>query len=71
MVVLSRAMARPQPIPEDPTEEAPKGYAPVYFIGIPGPAYKAISDAAAKRNMTIAQLVSNALSEYLKKTEGD
>lgn len=35
---------------------------------VPGSTYKAISDAAAKRNMTLAQLVSNALTEYLKKT---
>ena len=63
-------MARPVPVPvEDRSEEqAPKEYAPAYFIMVPGPTYKAISDAAAKRNLTLAQLVSNAFTEYLKKT---
>lgn len=70
-MVLSRSMARPTPIPETQEEAPPKEYAPAYFLMVPGPAYKEISDAAAKRNMTIAQLVSNALSEYLKKTQGD
>lgn len=59
-------MARPTPIEVPP--EAPPQYAPAYFIMLPGASYKAISDAAAKRNMTLAQLVSVALSEYLKKT---
>jgi hypothetical protein len=63
-------MARVTPIPEDAPAETPKGYAPAYFIVVPGPTYKELSDAAAKRNMTLAQLVSNAFSEYLKKTEG-
>ena len=61
-------MARPTPIEERSEEPAPKGYAPAYFIMLPGSTYKAISDAAAKRNMTLAQLVSNAFTEYLKKT---
>jgi hypothetical protein len=63
-------VARPVPVTvEDHSEErAPSEYAPAYFIMIPGVTYKAISDAAAKRNMTLAQLVSNAFTEYLKKT---
>jgi hypothetical protein len=55
-------MARPSPIP---TPE-PEGSAPVYFLTIPEMAYKALSDAAAKKNLTLAQLVAKALSEYLK-----
>ena len=63
-------MARPVSVPvEDPVEEqAPGEYAPAYFIMVPGPTYKAISDAAAKRDLTLAQLVSRALTEYLSKT---
>jgi hypothetical protein len=63
-------VARPVPVPvQDHSEEqVPREYAPAYFLMVPGPTYKAISDAAAKRNMTLAQLVSNALTEYLKKT---
>lgn len=65
-------MARPVPIAEPPTEDpVPKGYEPAYFLVVPALTYKAISDAAAKRNMTLAALVSAALSEYLKKSEGD
>jgi hypothetical protein len=61
-------MARPTPIEAVP-EETPPEYAPAYFLMLPGSSFKAISDAAAKRNMTLAQLVSVALSEYLKKSE--
>jgi hypothetical protein len=43
---------------------------PVYFLAIPELAYKALSDAAAKKNMTLAQVVATALSEYLKNNGG-
>jgi hypothetical protein len=33
---------------------------------VPELAYKALSDAAAKRNLTLAQLLSEAVSAYLK-----
>lgn len=60
---------RPRPLPDpEPEEAVPPEYAPAYFLMVPGLTYKAISDAAAKRNMTLAQLVSAALSEYLKHT---
>lgn len=58
-------MARPHPIPTD-DPEAPASAAPLYFLTIPEPAYKALSDAAAKKNLTLAQLVAQAISEYLK-----
>ena len=61
-------MVRPSPIPmPEPSEETA---GPVYFLTIPEMAYKALSDAAAKRNKTVAQLVASAISEYLKNTEG-
>ena len=61
-------MARPTTLIADlPSEEdAPPGAAPVYFLAVPELAYKALSDAAAKHNMTLAQLLSEAVSAYLK-----
>lgn len=62
-------MARPQPIPMPESEEN-VATGPVYFLAIPELAYKALSDAAAKKNMTLAQVVATALSEYLKNNGG-
>lgn len=39
------------------------------FCTLPAPLFKLLSDAAAERQMTLAQLLSTAVSEYLKKTE--
>ena len=63
-------MARPSPVllPDELASEAKA--APLYFLTVPEVAYKALSDAAAKRNLTLAQLVAKAISEYLKSTEG-
>lgn len=61
---------RSTPIATTDTPEQPEGYTDSYFLMVPGLTYKQLSDAAAKRNMTITQLVSTALSEFLKKTEG-
>lgn len=65
-------MARPTALLADlsPSEEAPPGAAPVYFLAVPEQAYKALSDAAAKKNLTLAQLLSEAVSAYLKNDEG-
>jgi hypothetical protein len=64
-------MARPSPVSTQDigSEDASKA-SPVYFLTIPELAYKALSDASAKRNKTVAQLVAVAISEYLKNTEG-
>ena len=62
-------MARPVPIPT-PEDDAPPQAAPVYFLAVPELAYKALSDAAAKRNLSIAQMLSAAITDFLKKTEG-
>lgn len=59
---------RPTHIPQP--EVAPQGGTDLYFLAVPGVTYKQLSDAAAVRNLTLAQLVSAAFSEYLKKTEG-
>lgn len=61
---------RPTPIAATDTPERPDSYTDSYFLVVPGLTYKQLSDAAAQRNMTITQLVSTALSEFLKKTEG-
>lgn len=61
-----RATAIPEPKEEE--EQAPPGFAQTYFIMVPSLTYKAIIEAAAKRNMTVAQLVSTAFSDFLKKT---
>lgn len=65
-------MARSSPVltQEDLSSEDASKASPVYFLTIPELAYKALSDAAAKRNQTAAQLVAVAISEYLKNTEG-
>lgn len=39
------------------------------MIGLPLPTVRALSDAAKARNMTLAQVLAQAISEYLKKTE--
>lgn len=40
------------------------------FLAVPMPLFNQLSDEAAKRNQTLAQLLSAALSEYLKKSIG-
>jgi len=62
-------MASPVPIPTS-EDDAPPQAAPVYFLAVPELAYKALSDAAAKRNLSIAQMLSAAITDFLKKTEG-
>lgn len=39
----------------------------VYFLPIPMATYKALSDAAAKRNLTFAQLITVAFGVALEK----
>ncbi len=39
------------------------------MIGLPLPTVKALSDAAAVRNLTLAQILSEAINDYLRKTE--
>lgn len=64
-------MASPVPIHVAENEEPlPAQAAPVYFLAVPEVSYKALSDAAASRNLSIAQLLSAAVSDYLKKSEG-
>lgn len=41
----------------------------ISLLFVPTVTFKALSDAAARRNMTVAQLFQKALDEYLNKPE--
>jgi hypothetical protein len=41
------------------------------FFALPGELFSQLSAAAAKRNLTLAQLLAAAVSDYLKRTEED
>lgn len=60
-------MARPQALMADLSPEEPvPGTEAIYFLAVPESAYKGLSDAAKARNMTLAQLLSEAVSVFLK-----
>jgi hypothetical protein len=61
-------MARPTSI--DTTPSAGDAIAPLHFIALPDDAYAALSKAAARRNLTFAQLLSEALAPYMNSKEG-
>jgi len=46
--------------------DEPEPMTDIYMIGVPMPIYKALSDHAAGRNMTFAQLLSHAFDTVLK-----
>jgi hypothetical protein len=51
-----------------PTQtQAISGLGELVFLAVPTPLFKELSDEAANRNLTLAQLLSAAVSEYLKK----
>jgi hypothetical protein len=41
----------------------------IVFFALPAPLFKQLSEAAARRQMVLAELLATAVSEYLKKTE--
>jgi hypothetical protein len=43
----------------------PEPMSDIFMLGIPMPTYKALSDEAAKRNMTFAQLLGRAFTLVL------
>lgn len=47
---------------EAEAEAAPEPGLDMIMVGIPTPTYKALSDAAAKKGMTAAQLISRAFT---------
>lgn len=57
--------------PEEPDESGEGMIGDLYFFAVPASTYKALSDEAAKRGMSLAQLVQNAFNNYLTKTESD
>lgn len=44
----------------------PEPFTDIVMLGIPMPTYKALSDAAARRNMTVAELMSLAFNTVLE-----
>ena len=53
-----------------PTEREVKvSMSDMTFLALPMPLFTQLSDAAAKRQITLAQLLSTAVSDYLKNTE--
>jgi hypothetical protein len=40
--------------------------ADLFFLPIPMPVYKALSDAAARRNLTVAQLIAEGLGHAIR-----
>ena len=57
--------------PGEPDESGEGAVGDLYFFAVPASTYRVLSDEAAKRGMTLAQLVQNAFNTYLTKTESD
>jgi hypothetical protein len=53
-------------IDEEEREEAIQPFGNIYMLALPMPLYVALSDAAAKKGLTVAQLLSQAFSVALK-----
>jgi len=51
---------------EAEVREAPEPGEDMIMMAIPTPVYKAISDAAAKKNMTVVQVLANAIADIIK-----
>jgi hypothetical protein len=47
----------------------PKASGEMYFFAVPLATWRAISDAAMKRNMTSAQALSKAINDFLKDSQ--
>lgn len=65
-------MATPKPVAvkweqEDETLDGGNPTGSIVFLPLPELTYVAISDAASKRGMTVAQAIAQALSEFLSK----
>jgi hypothetical protein len=60
-------MGRIRTIADEVEEEAPAGE--LALLAFPVESFRALSTAAAQRNMTIYQLLARALDHYLKATE--
>ena len=53
-------------IDEAEHEELVQPFGNIYMLALPMPVYVALSDAAAKKGLTVAQLLSQAFSIALK-----
>lgn len=58
-------------VEEAPPTEADGRHAfeQMVFCALPAPLFKQLSEAASERRITLAQLLSTAVADYLKKTE--
>jgi hypothetical protein len=63
----TRAVILPEKTPTEP--EARGLLNDLVMLALPMSLFKDLSDAALKRNMTLPQLLSAAVVDYLKKTE--
>lgn len=54
-------------IPDEDEEFQPRPFEDIFLLPIPMPTYKALSNAAAKRGLTVAQLISKAFDVALRK----
>ena len=50
---------------EEAAQNEPEPFVDVVMVGIPLPTYRALSDEAAKRNTTIAKLLTRAFNAVL------
>ncbi len=68
---MAAAKARSVEVAEKPpTErEVQQHLNDIVLLAVPTVLFKQLSDEAIKRNMTLPQLLSTAIQDYLKKTE--
>jgi hypothetical protein len=53
-----------------PEFQGTQGAENLYFLAVPLETYQALSEAAAKRGMTLAQALSKAVNDFLGAPEG-
>lgn len=51
-------------------ETAVSVFGDLLFLAMPGSTFRALSDEAAKRNMTLAQFIAAAVGDYIQKPSG-
>jgi hypothetical protein len=68
---MAATKTRPlSPLEPGPTpESANQALNDLVFFALPAPLFRELSSQAAKRQMTLAQLLSTAVEEYLLKTD--
>jgi hypothetical protein len=64
--VLAKALAETGHDTQTTSSEFPQD---MYFLTVPAETYRAISDAAAKKGMTVAQVMQAAFRSFLSETQ--